>query len=1060
MKNILHYFAFVFCISVLVLTNNFSSQELGLFEFTDESGCPHNPNTTVNVQPSNAVFSAFSTQGTVCYVHNLRFSNSGWNTSSTIDLNEYNQFTITPDNGYVLNLSSIVVGNHTGSATTVNWFLRSSLDNYASDIYAGQTTNDWAFPEIFLVGFTNISAPITFRFYVTNIDSDASYWRQDDIMVNGTVSAAGGPVTWYADVDNDGFGDPNNSEIAVTSSLPNATQTAGDCNDNDNTIYTGAPEICDGLDNNCDGTSDEGLTFLPYYVDNDLDGFGELNSTAYYYCTPPAFGFSDNATDCNDNNPEIYQNVILYLDIDSDMYAVGEGLICMGANPPNGYSLSTLGEDCNDADATINPNATDIPNNGIDENCDGSDATGGGVDNDNDGYNSTVDCDDFNPNVYQNVTVYIDNDMDGFDNGTSTICMGATPPNGYSVSSLGLDCDDFNANANPNASEVCDGYDNNCDGNIDEFLGTIYYVDTDNDTYGSTVSAVFCSNPGVGYSTQSGDCNDTDSAINPSATDIAGNGIDEDCNGSDAPLINVAPDAIDDFGTDLTQDGPDGSINILLNDTDPNGNPSAPTNGVGQFYVDIDPILPGVQTSFVNPLDGSVWSYDTQTGILTCNPADGFAGTVNCVYTLCDPLDACDANPTIVTFVVNSSTSNNQPVATDDDGGSLTQDGADGTVSILQNDTDADGNPSTSSGHTVDLDPITPGVQHTFTSPIDGTVWTYNPSTGELSANPADGFNGTTSTIYILCDDQGACDNATVTFTVTPTSGNQTPNAQNDFSTTTLNNNVTITVLNNDSDPDGDDLVVTIVSPPSNGSVVVNGDGSITYSPDNGFVGTDLFTYQICDDGTPALCDEATVTIIVNEISNNNAPVANDDSESGIENGVNVLISILLNDTDADGNPSAFSGHTVDLNLLEAGLQSTFTGTSPDVLWSYNSTFGTLSCDPGQDVEGTVSLTYELCDSDGLCDQATVTVTITPSTAGISEESKIFLMLFPNPASNTFQIVSNEEIVSIQITHLNGEFVMESESSIVDIKNLTSGLYFVVLKNKEGKAYTQKLIKN
>ena len=68
------------------------------------------------------------------------------------------------------------------------------------------------------------------------------------------------------------------------------------------------------------------------------------------------------------------------------------------------------------------------------------------------------------------------------------------------------------------------------------------------------------------------------------------------------------------------------------------------------------------------------------------------------------------------------------------------------------------------------------------------------------------------------------------------------------------------------------------MSDPANGTAVDNGDGTITYTPDANWFGTDTFTYQVCDNGTPSLCDTATVTITVNPV--NDAPVAVDDSTS------------------------------------------------------------------------------------------------------------------------------------------------------------------------------------
>ena len=94
---------------------------------------------------------------------------------------------------------------------------------------------------------------------------------------------------------------------------------------------------------------------------------------------------------------------------------------------------------------------------------------------------------------------------------------------------------------------------------------------------------------------------------------------------------------------------------------------------------------------------------------------------------------------------------------------------------------------------------------------------------------------------------------------------NNPPAVVNDVAATIINEPVTINVLNNDADIDGELQIPTIVVAPANGSVVINADKSITYTPYNGFVGTNVFTYRICDNGTPlpAQCANATVTVSV-----------------------------------------------------------------------------------------------------------------------------------------------------------------------------------------------------
>ena len=127
---------------------------------------------------------------------------------------------------------------------------------------------------------------------------------------------------YYVDADGDGFGD-NATGVEQCAQPANTVTIGGDCDDMNDQIYPGATEICDNLDNNCDGNTDEGLPTITYYEDLDLDGFGS-NVTL---------------TSCDS----------------------------LGA----GYVLVT--GDCNDANNQIYPGAMEVIDNGIDENCDGMD---------------------------------------------------------------------------------------------------------------------------------------------------------------------------------------------------------------------------------------------------------------------------------------------------------------------------------------------------------------------------------------------------------------------------------------------------------------------------------------------------------------------------------------------------------------------------------------------------------------------------------------------------------------------------------------------------------------
>ena len=203
-----------------------------------------------------------------------------------------------------------------------------------------------------------------------------------------------------------------------------------------------------------------------------------------------------------------------------------------------------------------------------------------------------------------------------------------------------------------------------------------------------------------------------------------------------------------------------------------------------------------------------------------------------------DPDDATSTSDPTVTQV--DAPLNGPPVAEDD--AASTPEDTPVDIPVLINDSDPDG------------DIIT--VTTIITPPANGTV-VINPD-GTITYTPDPDFAGSDSFVYEICDPSGLCDTATVTITVTPV--NDPPVANDDNTETTINTPIAIPVLINDSDPDGDIITVTtIITPPANGTVVINPDGTITYTPDTDFAGSDSFVYEICDPS--GLCDTATVTI-------------------------------------------------------------------------------------------------------------------------------------------------------------------------------------------------------
>ena len=180
----------------VTLTGTVSSSalpQLGLYPFTGGGACP-NQNPAVTTQPANALFTDYTAANTDCRNYDNVFSSRGWNTGNTIDLTQYNQFTITANPGYKLTLGSMVFTESVNEAPTTgstNWYLRSSLDNYAVNLASGTATLASQTPSITLPAgsFTNIGA-VTFRLYLTNSNQYNTEWTNDAVTVNGKVTVS------------------------------------------------------------------------------------------------------------------------------------------------------------------------------------------------------------------------------------------------------------------------------------------------------------------------------------------------------------------------------------------------------------------------------------------------------------------------------------------------------------------------------------------------------------------------------------------------------------------------------------------------------------------------------------------------------------------------------------------------------------------------------------------------------------------------------------------------------------------------------------------------------
>ncbi len=293
----------------------------------------------------------------------------------------------------------------------------------------------------------------------------------------------------------------------------------------DVTCCVPTPETCNGIDDDCDGTIDNGVQ-LTFYLDGDGDEFGNPAFTALS-CTAP-MGYVVENTDCNDNDPDINPNaaeICNALDDDCDLgvdenllstfYEDGDGdsfgnvlQTTLACAAPQGYVADNT--DCNDSNGGINPAATESCNL-LDDDCD-------------------LSIDEGVLSIF-----YGDGDGDSFGNVLQTT-LACTAPQGYV--SDNTDCDDSNGGIHPAATESCNGLDDDCDLSIDEGVLSLFYADADGDSFGNALQPTLACTAPQGYVSDNTDCDDSNGGIHPAATESC-NGLDDDCSGSPEASMNT-----------------------------------------------------------------------------------------------------------------------------------------------------------------------------------------------------------------------------------------------------------------------------------------------------------------------------------------------------------------------------------------------------------------------------------------------------------------------------------------------------------------------------------------
>ncbi len=351
-------------------------------------------------------------------------------------------------------------------------------------------------------------------------------------------------TTFYADADSDGYGD--GSSLVLACELPaGASLLDTDCDDSDGAVNPGAAELCNAVDDNCDGLTDDEDPAVDTsgeptsWADLDADGFGDP-ATATVSCdiapgralvggdcddgdaavNPDAVELCDvrdndcdGAIDDDDSSVDLSTGETWYSDDDLDGYGDPSAPARACAQPAGTVADNT---DCDDTAAAVRPDAAEVCNS-LDDNCDGQ-----------------IDDDDPALELSTATQRWADADADGFGDPFTSALTCDAPPNFVENDD---DCDDGDIGVNPSAAELCDGLDNNCDSlqddlapDLDLSSASVWYTDADADQFGDPSAPLYACELPAGASPNDDDCDDGAATVNPDATEVCGGG-DEDCDG-------------------------------------------------------------------------------------------------------------------------------------------------------------------------------------------------------------------------------------------------------------------------------------------------------------------------------------------------------------------------------------------------------------------------------------------------------------------------------------------------------------------------------------------------
>ncbi|HCH2797621.1 RTX toxin [Vibrio parahaemolyticus] len=526
----------------------------------------------------------------------------------------------------------------------------------------------------------------------------------------------------------------------------------------------------------------------------------------------------------------------------------------------------------------------------------------------NDAFKDSDSALNFSVSGNSNVLVSIENGIATISptadwNGSETLTFTATDPSGESISQT------VNFTVAPVADIVADK------ATVVEDTSTVIKV-LGNDTFegdGKVVSLDTNNGPANGTVSVNPDGsvtytpNDNYHGTDSFTYIVTSGGVSESTTVSvDVTPVNDAPVAKGD--TAITDEDTPVTIDVLPNDTDIDGDKLS------------------IQSASVPETQGKVEIVD---GKLVFTPAENFHGDAEITYTITDGALTDQATVNVTVNAVNDT-----PVV---------------ESSIADQTLAEDFTP-----YTIDLNTAFSDVDN-----VDGEL-TFSVSgnsniqvaivNGIATFTPTADWNGSEALTFTATDPSGESVSQTVNFTVAPVADIVADSARVVEDTPTI-----IKVLGNDTF-EGDDKVVSLDTNngPANGTVSVNPDGSVTYTPNDNYHGTDSFTYIVTSGG---VSESTTVSVDVTPV--NDAPVAKDDIATTQEDTV-VTIDVLPNDTDVDGDKLSIQSATV-----------------PEAQGKVEIVDGKLVFTPAENFNGDAEITYTVTDGQ-LTDEAKVTVTVNP----------------------------------------------------------------------------------